>query len=132
MCPLATGFTGEKRMFWPQYLHNWQKDRMGRSDSCYLGPYQAFKQKTSPLDTPFSRKASSKLLTFQWIFKKRNDCLASIQPEIKLPLKYSLFGSDSEKTLFEAEPPGRFLKEKNIPPIREFRPFGTCGVVNLT
>ena len=46
---------------------------------------------------------------------------------VKLPLKYSLFGSDSEKTLFEAEPPGRFLKEKNIPPIREFRPFGTCG-----
>jgi hypothetical protein len=43
----------------------------GSADCCYLGPYQAFKQKTSPLDTPFSRKASSKLLTFQWIFKKR-------------------------------------------------------------
>jgi hypothetical protein len=77
-------------------------------------------------------KPSSKLLTFQWIFKKRNDWrLASIQPEIKLPLKYSLFGSDSEKTLFEAEPPGRFLKEKNIPPIREFRPFGTSGTFFL-
>jgi hypothetical protein len=60
-------------MFWPQYLHNWQKDRMGRSDSCYLGPYQAFKQKTSPLDTPFSRNIASKLLTFQWIFKEK-DC----------------------------------------------------------
>ena len=60
-------------MFWPQYLHNWLKDRMGRSDSCYLGPYQAFKQKTSPLDTPFSRNIASKLLTFRWIFKEKVD-----------------------------------------------------------
>jgi hypothetical protein len=41
-------------------LHNSQKDRRRRSDSCYLGPYQAFKQKTSPLDTPFSRSIASK------------------------------------------------------------------------
>jgi hypothetical protein len=47
-------------MFWPQYLHNSQKDRMGRSDSCYLGPHQAFKRKTSPLDPPFARNIASK------------------------------------------------------------------------
>ena len=47
------------------------------------------------------------------------------------PLKSFFFSTDSEKTLFEAEPPGRFLKEKNIPPIREFRPFGTSGTFFL-
>ncbi len=35
--------------------------------------------------------------------------LASIQAELKLPLKYSPFGSDTEKTLFGSEPPGCFL-----------------------
>ena len=130
--PPSAGCTEKSGMFWLPPHHNQHRDRHERSDSCSLVPHLTFEQKTSPLDTPFSRKASSKLLTFQWIFKKRNDWrLASIQPEIKLPLKYSLFGSDTEKTLFEAEPPGRFLKEKNIPPIREFRPFGTCEVPEL-
>jgi hypothetical protein len=36
----------------------------------------------------------------------------------------SFFGSDTEKTLFEAELKFCIFTPKNIPPIREFRPFG--------
>ena len=94
----SAGFTEKSGIFWLPPRHNKQRDPHKRSDSCYMGPYQAFKQKTSPLDTPFSRKASSKLLTFQWIFKEK-DC-SPLRPSTwknKLPLKNSPFSIDSEE-----------------------------------
>jgi hypothetical protein len=48
--------------------------------------------------------------------------------ELTTPKKFIFFGSDSEKTLFEAEPPGCFLKQKQITSNRDFRPFGTRGI----
>jgi hypothetical protein len=59
--------TGKSGIFWQPPRHNKQRDRHERSDSCYLVPYLSFKQKTSPLDVAFSRKAASKVLTFHWI-----------------------------------------------------------------
>jgi hypothetical protein len=60
----SSGFTGKSGIFWLPPRHNKQRDPPKRSDSCYMGPYQAFKQKTSPLDTDFLSLASSKLDAF--------------------------------------------------------------------
>ena len=96
--PLWTGCAGRAAHV---PFHNWQRDRIGRSDSCYLGRYLAFKQKTSPLDTAFSRKVASKLLTFQWIFREKACAQLRARPSTwksKLPLKKWLFSTNSEKT----------------------------------
>ena len=51
--------------------------------------------------------------------------------ELTTPKKFIFFGSDSEKTLFESEPPGRFLKQKKITSNPEFRPLATCGILEF-
>lgn len=99
MCPLATGFTGEKRMFWPPPRHNKQRDRRERSGSCYLVPHLSFKQKTSLFDTAFSRRVASKLGIFEQHLRpsvtlfmrmfKREHCSSKIK--IKHPLRSILF-----------------------------------------
>jgi hypothetical protein len=60
----SAGFTGKSGIFWLPPRHNKQRDPPERSDICCLGPCQAFKQKTSPLDADFLSCAASKLLTF--------------------------------------------------------------------
>ena len=65
--PSSAGFTGKSGIFWLPPRHNKQRDRHERSDSCYLVPYLSFKQKTSPLDTAFSRNIASKLRIFHCI-----------------------------------------------------------------
>jgi hypothetical protein len=62
--PPSAGCTEKSGMFWLPPHHNKQRDRHERSDSCSLVPHLTFKQKTSPLDTPFSRNVSSKLDVF--------------------------------------------------------------------
>jgi hypothetical protein len=69
----SAGFTGKSGIFWLPPRHNKQRDPPKRSYLRYFYHNRAFKQKTSPLDTPFSRNIASKLLTFQWIFKEK-DC----------------------------------------------------------
>ena len=62
--PSSAGFTGKSGIFWLPPRHNKQRDPPERSDIRCLGPCQAFKQKTSPLDADFLSCAASKLLTF--------------------------------------------------------------------
>ena len=120
MCPLATGFTGEKRMFWPPPRHDKQRDRRKRSESCYLVPHLSFKQRTPPFDTAFSRRTASKLLTFHWIlgWVKGSRHYFSIWKN-KVPLKNSLFSADSEKSLLDPKPVGRLLKTQKSSTTRE-------------
>ena len=46
------------------------------------------------------------------------------------PNFFIFFSDDGETFLFEAEPPGGLLKQKEITSNREFRPFATCGILN--
>ena len=59
--PSRAAFTGEIAIFLLPPRHNKQRDPPKRSDFCYLVPHLSFKQKTSPLDSAFSRRIASKL-----------------------------------------------------------------------
>ena len=125
--PPRTGFTEESSIFWLPPRHNKQRDPPARLDICYFYHNWAFKQKTSPLDVAFSRKAASKVLTFTGFPGKRCASLRYSTWKNKLPLKNSLFSTDSEESLFGAEPSGCLLKQKQIPSNPEFRQLRTCG-----
>ncbi len=45
------------------------------------------------------------------------------------PKKFIFFSTDSEKTLFGSEPPGRFFNQKQITSNRDFRPLATRGIL---
>jgi hypothetical protein len=116
-------------MFWPQYLYNWQKDRMWRSDSCYLGPYQAFKQKTSPLDTPFSRNIASKLLTFQWIFKEKDCSASTFNVKKKITPKKIPFSVVTVKKLCWVQ--NHQVVSSKLKKTRQFELFGNSDLAEL-
>ena len=127
MCPLATGFTGEKRMFWPPPRHNKQRDRRKRLDSCYWVPHLSFKQKTSSLDSAFSRKSACKLLTFHWIFRSRFAPRFDLENlKKKSTPEKSIFSTHSEKSLLDPEPVGGLFKTKKSSTTRE-----KCATRNL-
>ena len=62
--PPRAGFTGEIAISSLPPRHNKQRDPPERSDICYMGPYQTFRQKTSPLDADFLSRTTSKLDVF--------------------------------------------------------------------
>jgi hypothetical protein len=107
-------------MFWPPPRHNKQRDRRKRLDSCYWVPHLSFKQKTSSLDSAFSRKSACKLLTFHWIFRSRFAPRFDLENlKKKSTPEKSIFSTHSEKSLLDPEPVGGLFKTKKSSTTRE-------------
>ena len=114
-------------MFWPPPRHNKQRDRRKRLDSCYWVPHLSFKQKTSSLDSAFSRKSACKLLTFHWIFRSRFAPRFDLENlKKKSTPEKSIFSTHSEKSLLDPEPVGGLFKTKKSSTTRE-----KCATRNL-
>ena len=116
-------------MFWPPPRHNKQRDRRKRLDSCYWVPHLSFKQKTSSLDSAFSRKSACKLLTFHWIFRSRFAPRFDLENlKKKSTPEKSIFSTHSEKSLLDPEPVGGLFKTKKVRQLGKSVQLGTCGI----